>query len=145
MSAYTKLFSIPGVRLGYAFSNEKNIGQLKKYLPEWNLSVFAEHAGIACANVLLKTDFEIQSGKLIEAERERIKTALLEKNIKVFESDTNYLLIYSDNNLYEKLLKESFLIRDCSNFSGLSEGYYRIAVKDQVSNNRLLNAINTVI
>ena len=145
VGAYTKLFSIPGVRLGYAFSDEKNIEQLKKYLPEWNLSVFAERAGIACARMMLETDFELQSVELIKKEKERIIEALKAKDIKVFKSDTNYILINSDDYLFEKLLKKGILIRDCSNFQGLTKGYYRIAVKDHESNSYLLNEINTAL
>ena len=39
----------PGVRLGYLMCSDKELLQkIRGQLPEWNLSVFAEAAGIAC-------------------------------------------------------------------------------------------------
>lgn len=49
--------------------------------------------------------------------------------IRIFQGEANFLLFYCEENLYEKLLRRGILIRDCSNFEGLSQGYYRIAVK----------------
>lgn len=34
-----------------------------------------------------------------------------------------------------------FLIRDCGNFDGLTEGYYRIAVRGQEENEKFLEAL----
>jgi len=45
--------------------------------------------------------------------------------------------------LKEYLLKEhGFLIRDASNFRGLDERYFRIAVQDENANLKLYKAIN---
>ncbi|WP_408071306.1 pyridoxal phosphate-dependent aminotransferase [Butyrivibrio sp. JL13D10] len=138
INAYTKLFSIPGVRLGYAISNEKNIEGISKFLPEWNLSVFAENAGIACANILEKSTYEKDSAELIEDGRKRLSAAFEKKGIKVFPSETNFILIKTERKLYENLLEYGILIRDCENFRGLGKGFYRIAVKDKKSIDRLI-------
>lgn len=46
--AFTKIYAIPGVRLGYLMCSDKELLQkIRGQLPEWNLSVFAEAAGIA--------------------------------------------------------------------------------------------------
>jgi histidinol-phosphate/aromatic aminotransferase/cobyric acid decarboxylase-like protein len=171
VNAYTKLFSIPGVRVGYCLSSEDNISRLKKVLPEWNLSVFAETAGVTCANIITEVidkgndnaaasdcaGYIQKSLKMISAEREYLSAELKELGIKAFDSDTNYFMIkvaddivagtgeHNREGLYRELLKRHILIRDCSTFEGLSEGYYRIAVKDHVSNCRILEAISEII
>ena len=38
--------------------------------------------------------------------------------------------------LYEKALEAGFLIRNCGNYRGLGEGYYRIAVRTKEENER---------
>ena len=43
--------------------------------------------------------------------------------------------------LAEKLLERGILIRDCSNFTELEEGYYRIAVRTTEENNRLIQVL----
>lgn len=44
----------------------------------------------------------------------------------------------------KELLKKGILIRDCSNYRGLSGGYYRIAVRRREENERLLAALAQV-
>ena len=47
--AFTKLFAIPGVRLGYMLSKNEAVRQkVQRNLPEWNVSVLAQMAGDAC-------------------------------------------------------------------------------------------------
>lgn len=146
VKAFTKLFSIPGVRVGYILSSKKNIENIKKYLPEWNLSVFSGNAAGACAKVLIESDlFRNETLETIRKER-RYLTDSLEKLVdKVYKSDTSFLLLRSDKPLYELLLAEKILIRDCSNFEGLGKGFYRIAVKDHDSNKVLIDTLRKVV
>jgi histidinol-phosphate/aromatic aminotransferase/cobyric acid decarboxylase-like protein len=72
---------------------------------------------------------------------EKLKELLKGHGIKVYPSTANFILIYSELPLYEKLLEKGILIRDCSNFRGLSKGFYRIAVKNRAENEAFLKAI----
>ena len=73
-------------------------------------------------------------------------TAELEKlGIKVYPGEADFLLIKTDDPLYEKLLKKKILIRDCSNYRGLSKGYYRIAVKTHEENEKLIAQLKDTI
>ena len=45
--AFTKIYGIPGVRLGYLAASEKMVECLKRQLPEWNVSLLAQYAGAA--------------------------------------------------------------------------------------------------
>ena len=47
LRAFTKTFAIPGVRLGYAVCSGSLAARIRRELPEWNLSVFAQYAGTA--------------------------------------------------------------------------------------------------
>ena len=137
INAYTKLFSIPGARVGYVMASEANIGKLRALLPEWNMSVFAQKAGEACAEVILEGDFVKTSCEIVRRTKSRMERDFKELGFKVFPSDTNFILVYSDKKLYDFLLERGILIRDCSNFTGLSKGYYRFAVKDEESYERM--------
>jgi histidinol-phosphate aminotransferase len=137
--AFTKIFAIPGVRLGYLVSANFGLTQkIKRHLPEWNISVFAQAAGCECANQVL---FVENTVKYIRREREYMEKKLKEHGIKVYQSSANFILIYSDLPLYEKLLEKGILIRDCSNFRGLSKGFYRIALRNREENDMFLKAI----
>lgn len=128
VNAYTKLFSIPGVRIGYCMSSAENIRKLRGFVPEWNMSVFALEAGRACAEYLVNTDFVRDSRLLVREKRQKLTKLLEDKKIKVYPSDTCFVLVKAEDDLYEKLLYKKVLIRNCSNFSNLEKGYYRIAV-----------------
>ncbi len=137
--AFTKIFSIPGVRLGYLVcKNESLLTKIAKQLPEWNLSCFAQEAGCICAK---QTEFLIETKKYVERERKFLEQGLKQRGFFVFPSSTNFILIYSNKPLYEQLLKKGILIRDCKNFRGLSQGFYRIAVKSRKENEILLETL----
>ncbi len=144
VNAFTKLFSIPGVRVGYMIATPSNIELFRKYLPEWNLSVFAQKAGIAGAEILGKGDFIERTSKIIKEERTYITKELRALGFKVYESDTSFILFHSKQNIFNELKKRGILIRDCSNFEGLCEGHYRISVKDHESNRVIISALKAL-
>lgn len=128
VNAYTKLFSLPGVRIGYAISDAKNIKALSEFLPEWNMSVFSQNAGVACAKCILETDFVMETSKEVAKLRNSLSNLLAERGFQVFPSDSGFVMIKAKEDLYRFLLDKKILIRDCSNFDGIDEGYYRISV-----------------
>lgn len=137
--AFTKSFAIPAIRLGYlAGSNIDVLENIRRQLPEWNTSRIAQEAGIAA---LREGNYLEQARAVIREERKFLIRELAQIGITVYPSETNYLLIYTDTPLQRQLLKAQILIRDCSNFIGLQNGYYRIAVKGHAENVRLLEEI----
>lgn len=162
LRAFTKSFAIPGVRLGYLLTGNKELHQIiKKQLPEWNVSVIAQRAGIAA---LKEIDFLEKSIALIEKEREFLQEGLEKMGLKTFQSYGNYVLFQikeegaakqnlegkigagqirteqtekNQSGLKEWLLKEGILIRDCSDYEGLKQGFYRIAVRERRDNELL--------
>lgn len=141
VNAFTKLFSIPGVRVGYAISSKENIEKLTHYFPEWNMSTIAQTAGIICSKYLEENNWQEDTLKVIAKERDYLANGLRELGYKVFDSDTVFLLLYSKENLYDYLIEKKILIRDCSNFKGLMQGFYRVAVKSHEENEMLLAAL----
>ena len=62
-------------------------------------------------------------------------------------SSVNYYLLKMDNAgaVVSGLTAQGILIRDCSNFIGLGEGYVRIAVRRRKENKRLLTAMSAIM
>lgn len=139
VSAFTKLFAIPGVRLGYLVCGNKLLrDRIKGQLSEWNLSVFAQKAGAAA---LSEQAYLRDSKRLVQRERVFLTEELEKLNIKVYAGEANYLFLKTDVPIYEMLLKKRILIRDCQNFRGLGKGFYRVAVKKREENKKLLQAM----
>lgn len=142
VKAFTKIFAIPGVRLGFLLCSDENRREkIQRHLPEWNLSVFAQAAGRAACKEIA---YMKQTVKLIQKERDYLSEELRKMGIEVYHSQTDYLFIRTEIPLYEKLLEKEILIRDCSNFRGLRKGYYRIALKTHDENKQLINAVKEI-
>ena len=143
--AFTKIFSIPGVRLGYLACKNRDLRErIRRQLPEWNLSTFAQAAGLACAG---ETGFVKETVSYVKAEREYLATGLarvLGTKVKLFPGAANFILLQTGLPLGKKLLERGILIRDCKNFRGLTGGYYRIAVKSRPDNEKLLITIGEI-
>lgn len=143
LRAFTKSFAIPGVRLGYLIcSNEKLCQRIARHLPEWNLSCFAQAAGCACTG---QKEYMQKTAGYVKEERQFLMAGLQKRGIRVFPSEAVFVLCYSEEPLRKRLLEYGILIRDCRNFRGLGEGFYRIAVKSRRENGRLLEILDIVL
>ena len=64
--------------------------------------------------------------------------------IKYWKGSADYIFFKAKKNLKEALIEMGILIRDCSNYDNLTDGYYRIAVKQHEDNVRLINALKSI-
>ena len=119
--AFTKSFAMPGVRLGYLVcSNAELREKIRRQLPEWNLSVFAQRAGIACAEQ--SEQYLQDTVEYVKNEREYLWEGLEKLGIRVVSGEVDFLLLYTTQPIYDSLLAKGILIRNCENFRGLGEG-----------------------
>ena len=141
--SFTKSFAIPGIRLGCAVCGDKTrLKKMSEKAPCWNVSVPAQAAGLAALDC---EDWLKDCTVRIRKERERLKKELSACGLKVWDSEANFLFFYSEKPLAAALAERNILIRDCSNFRGLADSYYRIAVKMPPENDRLLAAVREVL
>lgn len=139
VKAFTKIFSMPGLRLGYAVTaNEELRKKIRKMLPPWNVSIPAQFAGVAA---LGEKDFVERSKDYLFGEREWMENELKKLGVKVYPSRTNYLLFRGPEGMDDWCMKEYILIRNAENFRGLSKGYYRIGIKSRKDNEKLIQVL----
>ena len=62
-----------------------------------------------------------------------------------FASEANYIFFKGPWNLQEKCLDKGIYIRDCSNYRGLRNGYYRVAVRTGEENEELLKVFKQIL
>lgn len=145
IKSFTKIYSIPGIRLGYGIcSDETVIEKMRLMQPEWSISGLAQVAGLR----LLDSDFDVAKSLLtIKNEREYLERELGRLGIKVFPSDVNFLLIRvnAEDDLYEKLLENGIYLRKGENFPGLTDEYYRIAIRGHEDNKKLIDVLKSLI
>ena len=145
--AFTKFFGMPGLRVGYAVSDEATIASLREKQEPWLVSIPAERAAIAA----LEDWSHIKKTRgLIERERDRLLSALrLLPGVETFPSAANFILVKLTSQdayeLRETLGYQGLLIRDCSTFAGLDGRYLRIAVRTRGENKRLIKALRALL
>lgn len=140
--AFTKTYAMAGLRLGYAICSDCDfIKRLRQSGPPWSVSVPAQLAGAAA---LAETGYVSRTTRLIAGQRKLLKQELEKLGYRVYDSQANYIFFGapgSGSRLWELLKAGGILIRDCSNYRGLTNGYYRIAVKTARENRILIEAL----
>lgn len=143
LRAFTKSYAMAGVRLGYLLCADKAfLSAMSKQTQCWNVSTLAQAAGVAALDC---GDWLRSSVGEIHRERERLTEGLRSLGVRVYPGEANFLLLYSESDLYGALLQCGVLIRDCSNYVGLRKGFYRIAVRTPAENAVLLAAVKEAL
>ncbi len=143
LKAFTKTYAMAGLRLGYAlFGSAELAERVRRSGQFWSVSAPAQAAGIAA---LGEREYVGRARKLIPAERAYLSEMLEKYGFKVYPSDADFILFRCGLPLDELLLNEGILIRSCGNYSGLGDGYFRIAVRLREENEKLVGAIEKVM
>jgi threonine-phosphate decarboxylase len=145
LRSFTKFFGIPGMRLGFLLGAPALVARLSGEQEPWSVNTMAQAMGRAC---LADSDYISRTRTLIQREREFLLDRLLAlPGLTPFPGAVNYLLVkltrpgVSAATLREQLLAHRIVIRDASNFRGLDERFFRIAVRGRAENERLLAAL----
>lgn len=151
--AFTKFFAIPGLRLGYGMYFDKELEQkISEKKEPWSVNNIAELAGLT---VLDDTEYIEKTLKWITKEKIYMYEKLNEiSGIKVYETEVNFITGKIDEKLFseglnvkilrEKMLEQGILIRDASNFKFLDERFFRLAIKDRASNDRVIEVLKGI-
>ncbi len=143
LRAFTKSYAMAGVRLGYAIcSSQKLAEKIKTQLPMWNVSHLAQKAG----ETAIKScgDFS-KMLEVVKDGRKYLEVCLMFFGFKVYISDANFMLFECGFDLKTPLLEKGILIRDASDFVGLSKNTFRITVATKEKNKTLIKAIAEIL
>ncbi|MGN0600093.1 MAG: pyridoxal phosphate-dependent aminotransferase [Oscillospiraceae bacterium] len=139
LKAFTKIYAMAGLRLGYALFGDSTFAEKVRETGQfWSVSSPAQAAGEAA---LEEKGYAEKTAELIKTEREYLSEKLRRLGLKVYSSEANFILFYTNLLLDEMLLRQNILIRNCENFNGLSRGFFRIAVRTHEENTALVSAI----
>ena len=149
LKAVTKFFGMPGLRLGYGVtSNKQIIKNIYEYKEPWTINSFAENL----SNYLFKDKEYINGSKDYYINERKFMLEELRKisRLKVYDTDTNFVLIKLDDDEANSLKLELFekyniLIRDASNFIGLDKSYIRVAIKSHNDNKVLIESLRKIL
>ena len=132
LRSLTKLYAFPGLRFGYLLTENKKIMEdLNKLTPSWDINTLAQDM----SQVILK----------IQKEKSILLKNLKSVGIEVFDSKANFLLCRYKKNLSNALLNDGIIVRDCSDYRGMDDTYFRVAVRTNLENMILFENIKKLI
>ncbi len=137
----TKFYALSGLRMGAALGHPATISRLRAFKEPWSVNAVAERvAGVLCRC----RDYEAKTRRLVSQERQRLFHNLKEMpGIQIFAPVANFFLARwtatgNLDDLLRGLLSRGFYVRDCRNFPGLEENYFRFAIRQPHENDRLV-------
>lgn len=143
----TKRYKIPGLRLGYIVASPELLVKIRSLRQPWSVNAIAIEAG----KWIVENRFpEMLDRPKLWASTEGLSRALSQiKGVEVYPTDTHFMLIktpFLASEVKERLANEyGILLRDASNFIGLSPYHLRIATQTLEANAALLSALSSLL
>ena len=140
----TKHYAVPGLRLGYLTADPARCEQLRALRMPWSVNALAIEAG----RYLLRHGAPAPPLAELLAETGRVAAALRQSGaFDPMPTDTHFLTVAIRSQRTARELKtwlaeeHGLLIRDASNFEGLTPQHFRIAVQSPAENDLLIHAL----
>lgn len=143
----TKFYSLPGLRLGYVITHPDRLRRWQQWRDPWSVNCLAAAAG---AVMVQDRAFQQQTWNWLAQCQPPFREGLAaQAGLYPFPSAVNFFLVHLDTSvtqLQRSLLQQHhLLIRDCLSFPELGDRYFRVAVRTQPENQRLLAALSEVL
>jgi len=140
LNSFSKVYGIPGLRLGFLTASESQIKRLATHRRPWGITRLAQLAG----EYLLRHGEEIRQSLLTFLKKERPEFIRQLKELpgtEVIDGAAHFILCRltgktDAESLRQGLLKKRIMIRNCHNFTGLDGRYFRVSMR-QPQENRL--------
>ncbi|HIK04759.1 MAG TPA: threonine-phosphate decarboxylase [Trichormus sp. M33_DOE_039] len=144
LRSLTKFYSLPGLRLGYAIAHPDRLRKWQSWRDPWPVNTLAAAAAVAA---IQDQEFQFQTWQWLPPTRQQLFQGLTTlPGLKPQSSAANFLLVETQQSsvqLQQQLLQHhQILIRDCLSFKELGDRFFRVAVRSEADNQRLLAALD---
>ncbi|MFC1503843.1 threonine-phosphate decarboxylase CobD [Spirochaetota bacterium] len=147
IKSFTKIYAIPGVRLGVVVADEDIIKEMQKHQIPWSVNNLAQSIVM---NILHDKKYIRETITCVKEEKEFLIRELgIIKDINLFPTQANYILCKMTGEmkmqkLQDELAADKIIIRDCSNYRGLGDRNFRIAVRPHAENELLVKVMKKI-
>ncbi len=144
-NSLTKFYALAGIRLGALVSHPDTVSKINRYKEPWTVNRIGEKVAAALIEC---REYEERLRRLIQEERYRIfKHIQPLSGLRLFPASANFFLAQwtaTDNldDLIRPLLAKGLYVRDCRNFPGLEQNFFRFAVLLPADNDRLISLLS---
>ncbi|PSB28579.1 threonine-phosphate decarboxylase [Stenomitos frigidus ULC18] len=147
LRSLTKFYSLPGLRLGYAIAHPDRLKRWQEWRDPWSVNALAAAVG---AVIVQDTTFQQQTWQWLATAKPLLFQGL--SDLPGLQPDlgaANFLLVRSKRSVVQlqtELLKQhQVLIRDCVSFPALGDRYFRVAIRTEAENQRLLDGLSQIL
>lgn len=148
----SKIFKIPGLRIGFVISGIETIKKFRRNLLPWSVNSLAQAAGRYLAAQWPEVSMFIKKTKMFfECQRKEFYEKFEHiPEIRLFPSTTPFVVIklpdfLSAGSVCSQLARDRILVRDCTNFQGLSNQFIRISLKTRSENQMLAEKLISLL
>jgi threonine-phosphate decarboxylase len=144
LRSLTKIFAIPGLRLGCVVGHPDAVGKLRDAIEPWSVNAVADHVTRACLEVA--DGFISETREFVSVEVTRIADTLAKlPGIHVFPSVANFMMMEVEGERIpgafgKHMLEHGIGIRDLRGLPGCRAGLYRIGIRSKSDNDHFLRA-----
>jgi histidinol-phosphate/aromatic aminotransferase/cobyric acid decarboxylase-like protein len=147
LRSLTKFYSLPGLRLGYAIAHPDRLRRWQEWRDPWSVNALAAAAG---AVMVQDTAFQQQTWKWLATAKPQLFQGLADlPGLQPSPGAANFLLVKSDRSVVQLqtalLTRHQILIRDCLSFPSLGDRYFRVAIRTEAENQRLLDGLSEIL
>lgn len=128
----TKMYAMPGLRLGYMAAAPHIVQEIQQLAPRWNVNRIAAEVG----SLVLK-DEEYRKKTIDHSVNTRLDMSefLKAHGCEVTQSQANFLLFklpQLNTDFFQHFLRKGIVFRHTENFHGLNSQWYRIGMKTEM-------------
>ncbi|MBQ9645415.1 MAG: pyridoxal phosphate-dependent class II aminotransferase [Prevotella sp.] len=144
LHSLTKTYAVPGLRIGYVVAAPHLINILRRFVRPWAVNALAIEAGLWLVSNNVKAIADLPA-YLAEAERLHAMLSAI-PGLSLLPTHTNFMLCHIKGHTAAELKdylarRHGILIRDASNFVGLTPHHFRVAAQSPAENDALVAAI----
>ncbi len=142
----SKFFACPGLRLGYAVTGNRDlIKEINTKKNPWTINSLAAISG----EIMFRdSSYIARTRELISQERCRIYDLVTaDDRFKAYPPSANFMLVrllddtLSSGMLFDRIIRQKMMIRDCSTFPFLDNKYIRFCFMMPEMNDKLLSCL----
>jgi len=151
LNSMSKAFRIPGLRIGFVKTSAGLIGKLRAFTLPWSVNSLAQ---VAVQWIMTHREpvesFLAATRTMIEREKGRVEESIQRNSgMRCFPSATTFLLLRLPEGLtapavWQRMAENRILIRDCSNFQGLTDAFIRVSLKNPEANQRAVDVLTAL-
>lgn len=144
LRSLTKMYTIPGLRIGYMLAQQHIIEELERNQIPWSVNAFA---ATIIPRLLEDDQFVSRTRDWLQFQLQKLRSSLDQLDFYMSPTKVNFYLLKDKKKplhtekLFTFLIEHGIIARHTHNFKALDANYLRLAVRSEAENRELLRIL----